>query len=339
MGYLLRSATEKDIRDLQVLSAQFTMINLPNDIPTLEKKIELSRASFAGEVTEKSEAEYLFVVEDTETERVVGSSMILAKHGTKESPHFYFKVSKKEQFSSDLGIGFVHQILKLEEETDGPTEIGGLLVDGEYRRVPEKIGKQISLIRFLYMGAYPEKFEKKLLCELSPPQMSVGKSEFWEALGRRFTGLPYQEADRLSHRHKEFIHSLFPQNEIYTCVLSSAARFVLGRVGDETRPAQHLLEKLGFQYLNEVDPFDGGPHFGVETHNVPMIRETKNLEIAAKENSDFKAIGLIGLIREGQFFGAQTAYKIEDGKICLPVTTRELLKLSFGEKIFCSPIF
>jgi arginine N-succinyltransferase len=338
MTYLLRSVEERDIRDLQVLSSQFTMINLPNDVRTLEKKIELSRASFAGEITDKSEAEYLFVVEDLETERVVGSSMILAKHGTKESPHFYFKVSKKEQFSNDLGIGFVHQILKLEEETDGPTEIGGLLVDGEYRRVPEKIGKQISLVRFLFMGAFPERFEKHLLCELSPPQMNVGKSEFWEALGRRFTGLPYQEADRLSHRHKEFISSLFPQNEIYTCVLSSAARFVLGRVGDETRPAQHLLEKLGFKYLNEVDPFDGGPHFGVETTEVPIVKETKTLEVSAKDHSDFKTIGLIGIVKDGKFTAAQSAYHIDSGKICLPPTTKQLLKLSSGEKVFCAPI-
>ncbi len=80
-----------------------------------------------------------------------------------------------------------------------------------------------------------------------------GRSEFWEALGRRFTGLPYQEADLLSQSHKEFIESLFPQDDIYLALLDSKARLVLGRVGEATKPAQHLLENIGFHYLDEVD--------------------------------------------------------------------------------------
>lgn len=35
---------------------------------------------------------------------------------------------------------------------------------------------------------------------------------------------------------------------------------VLGRVGEETQGALHLLNKIGFAYKDEVDPFDGGPH-------------------------------------------------------------------------------
>lgn len=337
MSFILRSVEERDIRDLQVLSSQFTMINLPNDTKVLAKKIEKSQRSFAGEL-KKEECEYIFVVEDTETERVVGSSLIIAKHGTKEEPHFYFKIKKKEHFSSDLGIGFVHQVLKLEEETNGPTEIGGLLVDSDYRRVPEKIGKQISLVRFLFMAMHPEKFESKILCELSPPQMAQGKSEFWEAMGRRFTGLPYQEADKLSHKHKEFIHSLFPKDEIYTCLLSSAARFVLGRVGDETRPAQHLLEKLGFKYLNEVDPFDGGPHFGVLTQEVPLIKNAKFVEVSPKSQADFKSFGLVGFMRNNSFLAKQTAYYIEGDRVVLPDATKELLKLNSNDKVCITEI-
>lgn len=332
MSYILRSVEERDVRDLQVLSSQFTMINLPNDVKALSRKIEKSVKSFSGEL-KKEECEFIFVVEDTDTERVVGSSLIIAKHGTKEEPHFYFKVKKKEHFSSDLGIGFVHQVLKIEEETNGPTEIGGLLVDSEYRRDPEKLGKQISLVRFLYMAMFPEKFETKILCELSPPQMAQGKSEFWEAMGRRFTGLPYQEADKLSHKYKEFIHSLFPKEEIYTCVLSSAARFVLGRVGDETRPAQHLLEKLGFKYLNEVDPFDGGPHFGVVTSEVPLIKNAKHLEISTKDQAEFKNYGLVGIVRDGKFSAKNTAYHLDGDRIVLPGTTKALLKLNSNDKV------
>lgn len=90
------------------------------------------------------------------------------------------------------------------------------------------------------MGLYPNRFEDRVLCELTPPLTEEGRSEFWEALGRRFTGLPYQEADVLSQSHKEFIQSLFPEDDIYLCLLDSKARLVLGRVGQATKPAQHL---------------------------------------------------------------------------------------------------
>ncbi len=338
MAFVLRSAEEKDIRDLQILSSQFTMINLPNDIKALEKKIQRSQDSFAGNIKDKADGLYLFVVEDLETETVVGSSLIIPKHGTKDEPHYYFKISKKEHFSNDLGIGFVHQILKLEEETSGPTEIGGLLVDSEYRRVPEKIGKQISLVRFLYMAMEPDGFEDKLLCELSPPQMAQGKSEFWESMGRRFTGLPYKEADKLSHKHKEFIQTLFPKSEIYTCLLSSAARFVLGRVGEETRPAQHLLEKLGFKYLNEVDPFDGGPHFGALTQEVPLIKNAESASVSSETRADFKNIGLVGLKRDSKFAAIQTAYHLNGETIILPEASKEILKLKTGDRVFVTAI-
>ncbi|WP_374076770.1 arginine N-succinyltransferase [Bdellovibrio bacteriovorus] len=191
----------------------------------------------------KHQSEYLFVVEDVEEKCVVGSSLVLAKHGTDEVPHSFFKIFKRDHFSQDLGIGFIHQVLRFQLDFDGPTEIGGLLVDKAYRRRPEKLGKQISLSRFLYMGLYPEKFENRVLCELTPPLTDEGRSEFWEALGRRFTGLPYQEADLLSQSHKEFIESLFPQDDIYLCLLDSKARLVLGRVGEATKPAQHLFGK------------------------------------------------------------------------------------------------
>ena len=36
------------------------------------------------------------------------------------------------------------------------------------------------------------------------------------------------------------------------CLLDAKARLVLGRVGEATKPAQHLLEKHRFSYLDEA---------------------------------------------------------------------------------------
>ncbi len=339
MSFLLRSVEEHDLDDLMSLTAQFYVMNLPPKKEIIKEKIARSLASFNGEIKDKSHTEYLFVAEDTESGRVVGSSLIIGKHGTKENPHSFFRIEREEKFSEDLGVGFVHQVLKLHQDVNGPTEIGGLLVESSYRRRPEKIGRQISMIRFVYMAMFLKKFEANILCELTPPLTSEGRSEFWEALGRRFTGLPYQEADIISQNHKEFIKSLFPQTPVYLSLLSAEARLVVGRVGEATRPAQYLLERLGFQYLNEIDPFDGGPHYGVKIKDVPLIRDGLEFEVKAGGKAKYTNIGLVGLVREGKFRGCQTPYEASDKKQTrLPEATLETLGIAEGEKVFISPV-
>jgi arginine N-succinyltransferase len=333
MKFLLRGARRDDVKGLVDLASQFSLLNLPADKKILGDKVERSIASFGGELT-KREAEYVFVVEDLEAEAIVGSSLILAKHGTEDVPHYFFKLIKENRFSEDLGIGFIHQILQFKEDTNGPSEIGGLLVDRAYRRRPEKLGKQVSLVRFLYMGMAQNEFEKRVLCELTPPLTDGGRSEFWEALGRRFTGLPYQEADMISQGNKEFIGSLFPKEDIYLCLLDSKARLVMGRVGVETRPAQHLLESIGFEYLHEVDPFDGGPHYGADVANISIVKNGRWTELQKAEKGGFANHALVGFKRDGEFRAVFTAYDKQENKIVVPASSLQILDATPGEKVF-----
>ena len=321
------------MKGLVDLASQFSLLNLPADKKILGDKVERSIASFGGELT-KREAEYVFVVEDLEAETIVGSSLILAKHGTEDVPHYFFKLIKESRFSEDLGIGFIHQILQFKEDTDGPSEIGGLLVDRAYRRRPEKLGKQVSLVRFLYMGMAQSEFEKRVLCELTPPLTDGGRSEFWEALGRRFTGLPYQEADMISQGNKEFIGSLFPKEDIYLCLLDSKARLVMGRVGVETRPAQHLLESIGFEYLHEIDPFDGGPHYGADVANISIVKNGRWTELQKAEKANFAHHALVAFKRDGEFRAVFTAYDKQENKIVVPAASLNILDAEPGEKVF-----
>lgn len=337
--FVLRSARLEDLKDLADLAGQFSLLNLPADKKILTEKIERSSASFSGDLR-REEAEYLFVCEDLETETIVGSSLILAKHGTEDVPHYYFKIVKRNRFSEDLGIGFIHQVLQLKEDMNGPTEIGGLLIDRSYRRRPEKLGKQISLVRFLYMGMFREEFESRVLCELTPPLGDGGRSEFWEALGRRFTGLPYQEADLISQRNKEFISSLFPEEDIYLALLDSRARVDLGRVGQETRAAQHLLESIGFEYLHEVDPFDGGPHYGADVDKISVVKSTRQVKLAEQgDRAHFSGGALVGIRRDGEFRAVWTAFeKRGDDSVALPAPAMNSLQVGEGESISISEI-
>jgi arginine N-succinyltransferase len=337
MNFVLRNVHTKDLKDLHSLASQFHLLNLPADRKVLSEKIERSMASFSGDLP-REQAEYLFVVEDLEQQMVVGSSLIMAKHGNEDVPHTYFKIIRKNKFSENLGIGFIHQVLQFREDTDGPTEIGGLLIDRSYRRRPEKLGRQISMIRFVYMGMHQEDFEKRVLCELTPPLGDGGRSEFWEALGRRFTGLPYQEADVLSQQNREFISSLFPEEDIYLALLDSKARLTLGRVGEETLPAQHLLESIGFKYLNEVDPFDGGPHYGTDLADVSIIKNGKWAEFDKAEHKPFAKQCFVAIKRDGEFRGVFSGLDASSGKLYLPPVAAKALEAEHGEKFYFSSI-
>jgi arginine N-succinyltransferase len=335
MSFIVRPVRAEDLSQLVDLAKQFSLLNLPGDRRILSQKIDRSEQSFAGKLP-KAKAEYLFVLEDLEDKYIVGSSLVIAKHGSEEVPHCFYKVLKKDLFSEDLGLGFIHQVLRFQLDTNGPTEIGGLLVDKSYRRRPEKLGKQISLSRFSYMGLHPEKFEDRVLCELTPPLTEEGRSEFWEALGRRFTGLPYQEADMLSQSHKEFIESLFPKDDIYLCLLDGKARLVLGRVGEATKPAQHLLESIGFHYLEEVDPFDGGPHFGARTADILPIKMGRRAKIQEFKDATFKELGMLGAGDE-YFRAAQVPYDLRGDEVAIPKKMRDLVGLDIGEEVYISP--
>ncbi len=337
MSFIVRAVEREDVQSLYELARQFTLLNLPAQKRIIENKIERSVASFAGEHS-KADAEYIFVVEDVDAEMVAGCSMILAKNGTPTSPNFSFKVLKKERFSRELGVGFIHQILRLNTNTDGPTEVGGLVVDRGYRRRPEKVGRLISLSRFIYVGMEPKRFEEELHSEMAPPLTEEGRSEFWEALGRRFTGMPYQEADQISGQNNGFIQSLFPEEDIYLALLDSKARLVLGRVAEETQAALHLLSRIGFKYKDEVDPFDGGPHLGCPTKECTMIKNMKKYKLKKLKSGQFDHAGLLGLNRDGSYLGSASSFRVEGSEIVLPEKTWVLLNLSEGEEVCLSPL-
>ncbi|MCH2533177.1 MAG: arginine N-succinyltransferase [Bdellovibrionales bacterium] len=334
MNFIIRPAKEGDLESLFDLAKQFTLLNLPANKKEIEKKILKSQKSFKGEL-DKSEALYFFVCEDLEDGLLAGCSQVVAKKGTPTNPNYSFKVLKRERFSPDLSVGFIHQILRLHLDMDGGTEVGGLILDKSYRRRPEKLGRLISLSRFVYIGMNQDRFEDELLAEMAPPLTDEGRSEFWEALGRRFTGMPYQEADALSQTNKEFIRSLFPEEDIYLCLLDPKARLVLGRVGPETGPALHMLESIGFKYKNEVDPFDGGPHYGVKKQDVSLIKKGSFYKYAEGEVESYEVHpGLVAVGKNEDFKCTRTAYKIIDDKVYLPELAAQALQLQSGEQIY-----
>jgi arginine N-succinyltransferase len=131
----------------------------------------------------------------------------------------------------------------------------------------------------LFVRMHRAVFRDRVLSELLPPLEPDGTSKLWESVGRHFTGLTYQEADRLSKDNKEFIHALFPDEPIHTELLPEDVREIIGKVGPETEAVERMLRRVGFDYAGQIDPFDGGPHFVAATDQITIVRDAREVPV------------------------------------------------------------
>jgi arginine N-succinyltransferase len=299
--YEIRALLPGDEPQLLALAQHLNSVNLPVDPGRIAEIVELAHGSFTGSIEKHTEREYVFVLVDRgeggeEPHRIVGTSMIIAQLGRRGAPYIYFDVMDEEKYSATIDKHFHHKVLRIGYSYNGPTEIGGLVIHPEYRKASERLGTMISYVRFLFLKAHRELFRPEVVAELLPPLEPDGTSHLWEALGRKFTGLDYAEADVLSKRNKEFIKGLFPEGAVYATLLSQQAQDVIGKVGAQTRGVEKLLRRVGFRYADRVDPFDGGPHFFAEIDDVTLVRNTKKLVLGPPlEDGETAARGLVAV--------------------------------------------
>jgi arginine N-succinyltransferase len=344
-AFLIRDADPEDIKGLKRLAGILNTVNLPNDPGILKRILKRSRDSFTRRIKNPLEREYLFVMEDLESGEVVGTSMIIAQHGTREAPHIYFDVLDDERYSATLDRHFKHRVLRLGLNYDGPTEIGGLVLAPDFRGAPGRLGKQLSFVRFLFIGMHPEGFRERILAELLPPLLPNGRSLLWESLGSRFTGLTYQEADRISKENKEFIRGLFPQDALYLTLFPPNVRAVVGEVGPDTRGAKKMLEGIGFKYVNRVDPFDGGPHFEADRTDITPIGETRAYAVSfgneqsIRESAGEGGEGLVAReTKKGHFRCLQLPYRETRGRLVIPKWAMTVLQVDEDEQVAMTPM-
>jgi arginine N-succinyltransferase len=350
--FLIRDIAPQDLDDFRRAAVHLDSVNLPDDRAALARIIERSQRSFAGDAAlPAADRCFVFVAESLETGDVVGTSMIFAQHGSRRAPHVFFEVLEEERYSETLDRHFVHRVLRIGYNYKGLTEVGGLVVRPEFRRNPERLGRLLSFVRFLYLARHRPAFRDEVLSELMPPLEADGTSLLWESLGRRFTGLSYQEADRLSQDNKEFIRTLFPQDPLYATLLPPHVQEMIGQVGPNTRGVERMLLEIGFSYAHRIDPFDGGPHFHAPTDSITLVRDTRPARVAlaaaagtpaapeveqaflvARERpapSRFRALRVTGAVATGEGDAAV---------LSLPQAACDVLEVAPGDEIAYLPL-
>lgn len=274
--YLLRPIRESDLPALIALVQGIVggMTSLPPDEQFLRERIDDSLRAFSPKVKKPGAEHYLFVLEETGTGKIVGTSGIAARVGGFE-PFYSYELRREHHKHPPLNIDREVTALHLKQVHRGPTEIGSLFLHPDHRR--GGLGRLLSLGRFLFIGAHQKRFDTTVIAELRGYLDQRGLSPFWEAVGSHFFGGDFYSADILSGLgDKTFIADLMPRHPLYVPLLAPEVQAVIGKVHHDTQPALALLLAEGFAPTDEVDIFDAGPQIRAAVSDLRTIRIKKN---------------------------------------------------------------
>jgi arginine N-succinyltransferase len=253
------------------------MTSLNIDKPQLADRIERSHFAFRRTMEKPEGAPYVFVMQDTETKSLIGTSCIFSKTGGFE-PFYAYRVVNEVSHSELLQQSYDTRSLQLVKIHNGPTEIGSLFLLPEYRG--KGCGKLLSMSRFAYMAQKPKRFSSSTIAEMRGYLNEQNESPFWDAIGAHFFKMDFPRADSLSMIDKQFIEDLMPKHPIYLDLLPEPAKQALGRVHNQTKAALAMLETQGFRRNSMVDIFDGGPIVECPTAEIMAIKNSRLLPLA-----------------------------------------------------------
>lgn len=270
---VVRAASMDDVDALYdlITKSNFGLTTLKITKDQLSERIEQSEFSFRRKITKPSGQPYVFVMENQGDGRLTGTCSIYSKVGGYE-PFYAYRIETSVHESEMLGIRKEIRVLHLQREHNGPTEIGSLFLDPDFRG--GGLGRLLSQSRFLFMAEQPERFDKEVIAEMRGNVSEDGQSVFWDAIGSHFFEIEFPRAEMLTTVSKNFIGDLMPRHPIYIPLLPPQAQATIGVVHRQTEPALAMLRQEGFRHRDLIDIFDGGPVVHCETLRVRTIKSS-----------------------------------------------------------------
>jgi arginine N-succinyltransferase len=280
--FFVRPIARDDLPAVLALSERtgHGLTTLPANQDRLASRIDRSLASFARTASRADEC-YVFVLIDSDSDRIVGVAAIEASVGLTE-PWYNYRVGTIVHASRALSVYTVAPTLFLANDHTGHTELCTLFLDQAFRRA--KNGPLLSKSRLLFIAEFADRFATKVIAELRGRVDADGRSPFWEGLGRHFFAMEYTTADYLTGiGQKAFVAELMPRHPVYVNLLPVAAREAIGEVHLDTRAARAMLEQEGFRYDGYVDIFDGGPTVECFRDDIGAARASRMLPVQLGE--------------------------------------------------------
>ena len=326
---VIRPVKKSDLEDLFRLAemAGSGMTTLPADKKVLAQNIAVAEDSF-GRMSSADDDYFLLVMEDTTKNRVVGTSGVYARTGSRQAFYAY-RLMSVTHYSHSLNRQSRSGLLHLTNDYTDNSEVCTLFLDPAYRGN----GHWLSRSRYMLMALYPQRFASDVIAELRGWLDDDGESPFWNAIGAHFFGMTYDEADRMCSRgSNQFITELMPKYPIYTNLLSESARASLGRPHRATRRAMDLLLEEGFSYENLIDIFDGGPLVRGQIDRLKSVRAARQAKVILGQDAGDKSVILANRTLD-KFRLVYEPGKIADEEIAVTDEVARALGLQEGDQM------
>ncbi len=331
--FIIRPIEEKDLDGLLKLleNSGHGLTSLPRDPAFLEKRIRISERSFLHREDGPGGEDYLFVMEETFTGRIVGVCAIISKIGGFQ-PYYFYRLEKTHHESKLINVKNDVTSLHFHFVHNGPAEICSLYLDPEFRNAQN--GRFLSLSRFLFMAENRKFFEDEVIAEMRGMVKDSGHSAFWNAVGKHFFKVDFPTADSLYMKNKRFIEELLPKHPIMANLLPKEAQDVIAQVHPNTEPAKKILEQEGFTFSGLVGIFDPGPVLTAQVDNIRAIRESVVGEITEISDKPFKSEDfIIAKTTEDFCCVLGGVAKVKTGGYKISGVAAATLKLRLGERI------
>jgi arginine N-succinyltransferase len=312
--------------------------SLPVDDERLAEKIDHSVHSISSTIEERGEEGYLFVLEDTTTGKIVGTTAIEASVGL-TTPMYHYHITSQVHVSSALNSTMRQQLLTMCNDYTGVSEICTLFLEPDYRKT--KAGRLLSKVRFMFMADNPERFSETVIAEMRGAADENGQPPFWNWLQQGFFHIDFCQADLLvGTGKKQFIADLMPKYPIYVSTLPKAAQEVIGQVHQNTKPALRLLEKEGFEHNGYVDLFDAGPTVEAKVQNVKSVRDSLLMKveildsaIAANEDAQYFALCNQEVTNFRATFSQNIIVNTSNGSVAIDAELADALHVNQGDTL------
>jgi arginine N-succinyltransferase len=330
--FVIRPIALKDLTQIHNLArrAQLGITSLPKDKGLLEGKILHSMRSFSKAVPQADDELYFFVLEDLETNDVVGSCALYSQVGVAK-PMITYKLEKESHFYEPLSIGNEFDVLVPHKFEHGPTEVATLFLSNSYRKLG--LGRLLSFSRFLFMANFPSRVKDSVIAEMRGYLDSNGICPFWEHVGRHVFKMDFAMANLIRAENPDFMEQLLPKHPIYPYLLPRNVQEVIGTTYPSTQGGVKLLEAEGFSFSGHVDVFDGGPDLEAKTKSIRCVKDSRQDEVVdSSEKLSEKLFLISNLSLDFRCCLAPLKIKDEQG-IILEESTLKALEIEIGDEV------
>ncbi len=330
---VIRPIRESDQKAFEqfAMTAGAGVTSLPKNSILLREKIQRSLASFASSGGQK-DGIYVFVLEDTATQQLGGTCTIDASTLGSEDG-FVFRLEDLVLPHSKVPTIRHVRILQPILRKHFASEVGGLYLLPKFRS--GGLGRLLSLSRFLFIAAFPERFYGTIIAEMRGRIEKNRESPFYSAVGEHFIKLPFVRLLATLAHDRSFIPQVMPRLPIYVNLLPLAAQRAIGKTHKNTKAALNLLLNEGFQPTGEVDIFVAGPKLAAQTTQIRTITNSRSAVVRHLIAGSFDGSKAMISNQNINFAVAYASIQIDenDGSVTLSHDAANTLLISKGDEI------